>query len=314
MNNDSSINYSSGNRGNNKGVIAALAVSLLLVIIVGAIVLTRNQKKSAEEATLLKNEKIDLSSQLTRRDSIINEWVVAFNEIESDIRKITARENMLTMQSMNPEISKDKKKEILTEIQYIRDLIDQNKKKISSLNSQLRKSGLNMAGLQARVDTLTANIQQRDTDIANLKMELVNRDFEIGELSRKMDTMQLTLADRDNFITHQTDEMNTAYYVKGTYKDLKEKGLIEKEGGVLGLGRKETVQEDSLKNDLFKQIDITQTTSIPVNSKSAKLVTEHPSGSYEMVKDGSDMISSIEIKDPASFWKLSKYAVVEVNR
>jgi uncharacterized protein (DUF3084 family) len=314
MNNDSSINYSSGNRGNNKGVIAALAVSLLLVIIVGAIVLTRNQKKSAEEATLLKNEKIDLSSQLTRRDSIINEWVVAFNEIESDIRKITARENMLTMQSMNPEISKDKKREILTEIQYIRDLIDQNKKKISSLNSQLRKSGLNMAGLQARVDTLTANIQQRDTDIANLKMELVNRDFEIGELSRQMDTMQLTLADRDSFISHQTDEMHTAYYVKGTYKDLKEKGLIEKEGGVLGLGRKETVQEDSLKNDLFKQIDITQTKSIPVNSKSAKLVTEHPSGSYEMVKDGSDMISSIEIKDPASFWKLSKYAVVEVNR
>ncbi|HLO57981.1 MAG TPA: hypothetical protein VK179_04515 [Bacteroidales bacterium] len=314
MNNDSSINYSSGNRGNNKGVIAALAVSLLLVIIVGAIVLTRNQKKSAEEASLLKNEKIDLSSQLTRRDSIINEWVVAFNEIESDIRKITARENMLTMQSMNPEISKDKKKEILTEIQYIRDLIDQNKKKITSLNSQLRKSGLNMAGLQARVDTLTANIQQRDTDIANLKMELVNRDFEIGEMSRKMDTMQLTLANRESFISHQTDEMNTAYYVKGTYKDLKEKGLIEKEGGVLGLGRKETVQEDSLKNDLFKQIDITQTTSIPVNSKSAKLVTEHPSGSYEMVKDGSDMISSIEIKDPASFWKLSKYAVVEVNR
>jgi hypothetical protein len=314
MNNDSSINYSSGNRGNNKGVIAALAVSLLLVIIVGAIVLTRNQKRSTEEATLLKNEKIDLSSQLTRRDSIINEWVVAFNEIESDIRKITARENMLTMQSMNPEISKDKKREILTEIQYIRDLIDQNKKKISSLNSQLKKSGLNMAGLQARVDTLTANIQQRDTDIANLKMELVNRDFEIGELSRKMDTMQLTLADRENFISHQTDEMHTAYYVKGTYKDLKEKGLIEKEGGVLGLGRKETVQEDSLKNDLFKQIDITQTKSIPVNSKSAKLVTEHPSGSYEMVKDGSDMISSIEIKDPASFWKLSKYAVVEVNR
>lgn len=314
MNNDSSINYSSGNRGNNKGVIAALAVSLLLVIIVGAIVLTRNNKKSAEEATLLKNEKIDLSSQLTRRDSIINEWVVAFNEIESDIRKITARENMLTMQSMNPEISKDKKREILTEIQYIRDLIDQNKKKISSLNAQLRKSGLNMAGLQARVDTLTANIQQKDTDIANLKMELVNRDFEIGELSRKMDTMQLTLADRESLITHQVDEMNTAYYVKGTYKDLKEKGLVEKEGGVLGLGRKESLQEDSLKNDLFKQIDITQTKSIPVNSKSAKLVTEHPTGSYEMVKDGSDMISSIEIKDPALFWKLSKYAVVEVNR
>ena len=68
---------------------------------------------------------------LSQRDSIINEWVVAFNEIESNIKKITARENMLSMQSMNPEITKDKKKEILAEIQLIREMIDQNKKKIN---------------------------------------------------------------------------------------------------------------------------------------------------------------------------------------
>jgi uncharacterized protein (DUF3084 family) len=303
------------NESSNKGLVAALAVSLLLVIIVGAIVLTRNNRKSTENATALQNQKLELSGQLTRRDSIINEWVVAFNEIESDIRKITERENMLTMQSMNPEISKDKKKQILGEIQYIKDLIDQNKKKISSLNSQLRKSGVNIAALQARVDTLTANIQARDNDIASLKMEIVNRDFEIGSLNSKVDTMTMTLAERESVISKQVDEMNTAYYVSGTYKDLKEKGLVEKEGGILGIGAKQSIQEDSLKSGLFKQIDITETSSLPVHSKSVKLVTEHPSGSYELVKEnGSDLISYIEIKNPSQFWKYSRYAVVEVNR
>jgi hypothetical protein len=298
----------------NRGLIAVLLVSLLLVIVVGAIVLTRSHKKNTEEAILMDNQKLELATQLSQRDSIINEWVLAFNEIESDIRKITARENMLTLQSMNPEISADKKAEIIKEIQVIRDLIDQNKKRIASLNSQLRKSGINIASLQARIDTMDANIKLRDNDITALKMELVDRDFEIGLLHKEVDTMKTTLADKEYTIANQTDEMNKAYVISGTFRDLKEKGLLDKEGGILGIGGKEALQENALKDELFTQVDITETITIPVNSKSAKLVTDHPASSYELVKDESDMIAFIEIKDPSMFWKISKYAVVEVNR
>ena len=301
-------------RDRNKGLIAALMVTLLLVFVIGAVVLTTNHKKNTETATLLENQKLDLAEQLNQRDSIINEWVLAFNEIESDIRKITTRESMLTMQSMNPEISKDKKQEILKEIQYIRDLIDQNKKRIASLNSQLKKSGVNIASLQARIDTLDVTITRRDNDIAALRMELVNRDFEIGELHREVDTMKTVLADKETTISQQITDMNKAYVVSGTYRDLKEKGLLDREGGILGLGGKESLQENSIKDNLFTEVDITETLTIPVNSKSAKLVTDHPADSYELVKDASDMMAYIEIKDPASFWKISKYAVVEVNR
>jgi len=315
MKNDSAnMNISRSEKVGNKGLIAVLIVSLLLVFVIGAIVLTRNHKKSTEESTFLENQRLELAAQLSQRDSIINEWVLAFNEIESDIRKITARENMLSLQSMNPEISNDKKQEILNEIQYIRDLIDQNKKKIASLNTRLQKSGVNIAGLQAQVDTLTANITMRDNDISALRMELVNRDFEIGELHREVDTMKTTLADKELLIASQNDQMNKAYVVSGTYRDLKEKGLLEREGGILGLGGKESLQENSLRDDLFTEVDITETRTIPVNSRSAKLVTDHPTDSYELVKDESDMISYIEIKDPGSFWRISKYAVVEVNK
>jgi hypothetical protein len=307
------MNTSEKGKNGNKGLIAILIVSLLLVLVIGAIVLTRNHNKTEEQATTLENQKFELSEQLSQRDSIINEWVLAFNEIESDIRKITARENLLSLQSMNPEISNDKKQEILKEIQYIRELIDQNKKKIVSLNSQLRKSGVNIAGLQAQVDTLSVTITQRDNDISSLRMELVNRDFEIGELHREVDTMKSTLADKELMITKQTDQMNKGYVVSGTYRDLKDKGLLEKEGRILGLGGKESLKENSLKDELFTEVDITETKTIPVNSRSAKLVTDHPTNSYELIKDASDMISYIEIKDPELFWKISKYAVVEVR-
>lgn len=317
MNNDETNSYKKDvaprNEGN-KVLVAGLLAALALVLIIGTIVVTKNNKKRLLEAGLLENQKLELTSQLNQRDSIINEWVLAFNEIEGNIKKITERENMLNLQSMDPEISKDKKKEILSEIQLIREMIDQNRKKIASLNAQLRTSGINIASLQARIDTLDAHIAMRDQDMANLKTELINRNFEIVQLNEKVDTMKLVITGKETMISQQTAEMNKAYVVSGTYKDLKEKGLLVKEGGVLGLGKKESLQENFSNDNLFTKVDITKTATIPVNSKTAKLVTEHPADSYEMVKDESDKIAYIEIKDPATFWKISRYAVVEVNK
>jgi hypothetical protein len=302
----------SRNKGS-KGLVVALIGSLLLVLIIGAVVITKNHKTSVLEAGMLENQKLELSTQLSQRDSIINEWVLAFNEIESDIKKITARENMLSLQSMNPEISADKRKEVIAEIQLIREMIEKNKKKITSLNSQLHSSGIKIASLQSRIDTLDAHIAQRDLYMADLKTELVARSFEIGKLNEKVDTMEVAIVVKESKISHQTEELNKAYVVSGTYKDLKEKGLLTKEGGVLGLGKKESLQENFTNDSLFTRIDITETVTIPVNSKSAKLITEHPANSYELVKDDADKIAYIEIKDPSAFWKISKYAVVEVN-
>lgn len=300
------------NEGSNV-LVAGLLLAFAVVVIVAAVVLTKNHKQRMLEASNFENQRIEMATQLSQRDSIINEWVVAFNEIESDIKKITARENMLTLQSMDPEISQDKKEEILKEIQLIRQMIDQNKKKISSLNAQLKNSNIRIASLQTRIDTLDAQIAQRDQVMASLKMELVDRNFEIGQLNEKVVVMESNMAEKDSRISQQTAEMNKAFVVSGTYKDLKEKGLLTKEGRVLGLGGKESLQENTMNDKLFTQVDISETTTIPVNSKDARLVTEHPANSYALIKDDAGKVAYVEIKDPETFWKLSKYAVVEVR-
>jgi chromosome segregation ATPase len=296
----------------NRALIAGLMVALVLVLIIGTVITLKTIKKRKQEAGIFENQKLELAIQLSQRDSIINEWVLAFNEIESDIKKITARENMLSLQSMNPEITKDKKEEILKEIQLIRDMIEQNKKKINSLNAQLRNSGIKIASLQARIDTMDIQIARHEKDMATLKMELVDRNFEIGQLNEKVGTLEITMADQETKISEQRAEMNKAFVVSGTYKELREKGLLIKEGRVLGLGGKESLQENALLDNLFTKIDISETRTIPVNSKAVKLVTEHPASSYSLVRDEDDKIDHIEINDPTAFWKISKYAVVEV--
>jgi hypothetical protein len=96
-------------------------------------------------------------------------------------------------------------------------------------------------------------------------------------------------------------------------KKTKHSLLPVQEGGFLGLGKNKSLKEN-FPDSLFSQIDITVTKTIPVNSKSAKLLTEHPIGSYELIHQDKDKIAYIEITDPNQFWKISKYAVVEVRR
>lgn len=315
-NDDLNINENSREPRNegSRALVIGLMVALVLVLIIGTVVVSKNNKNRASDARLLQNQKLEMTNQLSQRDSIINGWVTAFNEIESDIQKITAREHVLTMQSNDPEISKDKKAEILKELAYVKGIIDSNKKKLSALNAQLRNSGIKIAGLQNQIDTLTATITKRDNEMAVLRTDVENRNVQIGQLNEKVGTMQTAIQNDSVKISQQIAEMNKAFVVSGTYKDLKEKGVLVKEGGVLGLGKKESLQENFNDDNLFTQVDITKTKTIPVNSKSAKLVTEHPANSYKMVKDENNKtIAYIEIEDPATFWKLSKYAVVEVN-
>lgn len=107
--------------------------------------------------------------------------------------------------------------------------------------------------------------------------------------------------------------MNKAFYACGTYKQLKTKGLLTKKGGFIGLGKTKSLSA-AFPDSVFVQIDLTKTSSIPVNSKKARLISEHQAGSYQFSRDKNGDIESLDIKDPAAFWKVSKYAVVEVTK
>lgn len=41
-------------------------------------------------------------------------------------------------------------------------------------------------------------------------------------------------------------------------------------------------------------------------------MSEHPKDNYQIVEEGDDL-AYLEIKDPAAFWKPSRYMVVEVK-
>jgi uncharacterized coiled-coil protein SlyX len=297
--------------GMSKGVLTTSIISLILLLGLGVLAYSLHNRDHNNQLAMMDNQRVTFTNQLTQRDSMLNDWLATFDEIEGNIKVIKEKEKIITVNSSNAEVTKDRRHQILEDIQNINGLIEQNKKKIAQLNAQLKKSGNTITGLQTRIASLEESMKAYEGEIAELKTTLVNKDFEIGQLNGQMYALKDTLTLKEEKISGQIGKLHQAFLISGTFKDLKEKGLLSKEGGFIGLGRKESLHED-FADSLFKEIDITQTTTIPVNSKNAKLVTEHPSGSYELIKENEKQIAYIAIKDPEEFWKISKYAVVEL--
>ena len=299
--------------GVKKGVVTTSIISLIILLFVVIIVFSLYNHDHKKLINLMETQKTSLTDKVNARDSVISEWITTFDDIEKNIAIIKEKEKLITVNSSNAEISKDKKLQVLEDIKTINTLLEQNKKKIAFLNAQLKNSGGTIKVLQIKISELEASMKQNENEISELKTSLVEKKFEAEQLNTQMAVMQDTIAKKDEKISNQIYEMNKAFYTCGTYKELKAKGLLTKEGGFIGLGKTESIT-GNFTDSSFVQIDLTVTKSISVNSKSAKLISEHPAGSYEFIRDQDKRIISIEIKDPTLFWKISKYAVVEITK
>jgi len=296
--------------GVTRGALISGIVALVILIAGVLIVNTNFKQEKNRQMTLMEVQKGAFTKQVSQRDSVINDWLMTVDQIEKDLKTIKEKENLLTVSS-GSEVTKDRRHQILEDIKQISSLIENNKKKIASLTAQLKSSGSNIKGLQVRIANLEASVKQYETDMSQLKETLAQKDLSIGELNTHVTALEVTVTQKDAQINDQTLRMNEGFLASGTFKELKEKGIVSKEGGFLGIGRKESLVGD-VKDNLFSRIDVREMKTIPINSKTAKLITEHPSGSYTLVPEGDNKIAYLEIKDPDQFWKISRYAVLEI--
>jgi hypothetical protein len=104
-------------------------------------------------------------------------------------------------------------------------------------------------------------------------------------------------------VDEQDKTINSAWFVYGTKSELKEQNIL-KNGDVLKNG--------DFNKSYFTQIDIRTTKEIPLYAKSAEILTSHPAGTYELVKDSKKELT-LKITNPTEFWSVSKYLVIQVK-
>ena len=174
--------------------------------------------------------------------------------------------------------------------------------------AELKKSNVKITELESLIKGLHVQIAERDSSVNMLNERVTALNGTITNMQGTMDTMKMDIAAKSQEITEKTTKLHTAYYTIGTYKQLRDKKIIAKQGGFLGLGKSKSMVPDFNK-EAFTQIDYTSINSISLDTKNAKLVSTHPSGSYTIQREN-DKVKSIQITDPENFWKASKYLVV----
>ena len=285
---------------------------LLFVLSVMVLVSCGQHKKEIARMQAVQDSIAQVGVQ---KDASILEFLGAMNEIQSNLDSIKTIEKIVSVQkARGTEMKAEAKKGIIEDIAQINNLLQKNKELVKSLQGKLRTSNMKIAELENMIALLNKQVEDKDGEIASLKQELENLHINVAGLNQKIDKItkesEQTIREKNQAIQEQTNAMNTAYYAFGTKKELTEKNVIEKEGGVLGLGKSIKMKKD-FNRDYFMKIDIREFNQLALNAKKAKVVSVHPEGSFHFT--GEKTVESLVIDQPAEFWKASKYLLIVVE-
>lgn len=248
-----------------------------------------------------------LNDVIAQKDSEINEMMGTLNDIEEGFRLINEAENRVALLKNGEGTSK--KQNLKENIQFIAERMKQNRELIVKLQKQLDSSTLKGGQLKKTIENLTAQLEEKDKQLLALREELDKKDIHISELDETIGNLNTNVSNlsADNqqkaeTINAQDKQLNTAWYVFGTKKELKGQHILE--GG--------KVMNGNFNKNYFTKVDIRNTTEIKLYSKSAKLLTAHPASSYSLTHDASKQYV-LRITNPQIFWSTSKYLVVLVK-
>ena len=267
-----------------------------------------------EENLRLNTENEELMKENQEKDSLINDFVTSFTRIQENLATIREKEERIqAAKEGDLETSLDQREEIIRDIEAINELLSENRQSIASLQDKLKRYQYENSKFKKMVSDLSKQVEVKDSQVVALKENLATMNFEMEALNNKYVMSEEQRMLQQQMLKAQEEELNTAYYAVGTSKELKDNNVVDKKGGFIGIGKTKSVAED-FNRDYFTKIDISKTTSIPMNLENdkAKVVSNHATDSWEWVIEDKK-IKSLEIKDPAKFWSSTKYLVVLVD-
>ena len=269
-----------------------------------------------------------LRSIVEARDNEINDMMGTLNDIQQGFAEINAAEQRVTIAKAGE--GADKTAQIKENIQFIAQRMQENRELIKKLQQQLRETGFKGDQMRKTIENLMAQLSQKDVELKKLRSELEAKNIHIAELDETImglnsdvanlnqsvnalttektnlttekENLQNENSEKAQTISNQDKQLNTAWYVFGTKKELKQQRILA-DGKVL---------QGGFNKNYFTKIDIRVNKEIRLYSTSAKILTSHPSSSYSLTKDTNGQFI-LRINDPQNFWSTSKYLVVQVK-
>lgn len=239
----------------------------------------------------------------------------AMEILTTSLDSIVSQEGILLV-NKDPEGNIFSRREMRQRIDDFASLIERQRQRIAELSHRLSEqtgNGADWSRLSALVDNLNAQLDAKESQISRLRSELTDKNVRIthlnnkvAELTENISALEISNTQLDEALTMQDVVINEGYFIAGDSKFLSQQGILS--GGFL---KKKKLQYDSFQPGNFLTVDIRHDKVFTREAKKAKLLTPAPAGTYEITKEGKDIV--LRIIDPTKFWSLSNYHVLQLN-
>jgi hypothetical protein len=269
-----------------------------------------------ERNQLLTAENAKLTEQVQAAEAADAEAAATIAEVQNGLEEIRGKELKILKRTLDvtregqPQVSS--RERLTGEIETIRTAIRENLRKLARLEKDRKAAGLKMASLEKLTEELRRSLEEKSATIATLEKSVMELDEKVRNQEGVILVKDSIIREKDGVIEAKTKEINTAFVAVAGKKVLKQKGVVEKKGSVLGLGGtwQETGNYDS---EVFREIDTTMEAelTIPAPAEKVKILPGHPEESYRIVSGG-PAVSTLKVTDHDAFWRDSRYLVVMI--
>lgn len=279
----------------------------LVCVLLPVLAVSCQYKSDAYKA--LEQEKDSLLLEEQKKSAQLNQVVAVMNTVEENFDELLKAENYVTFQTSNQEgIAEDSMQQLVNKLDVIKSGLLDNRKQIESLRRQLKQSKSVTRDLNKLIDRLTKKLEEHTQTITKLQGDLALKDIRIAELDELVTELNNEILDiqedvvqKERTIKLQDAQLYKVWYVFGTRKELKAQDIYTRNG----------LLEEGFNKGYFLEADSRKLTEIPLYSKKAKLLTNHPASSYVLEKINDYQV--LKIVDQVRFWEISKYLVLEVD-
>jgi chromosome segregation ATPase len=293
--------------------VVALTASLILV---GGCSWKQERDQLRVEKQQLTQEKDKIAEQLQSTQAADTEANTTLDEVEKSLDDLRSQELKVIRSSITAaqegKPSAGRRERLQTEMDTIRRSIHENLEKLARLEKQNKQRGVRVASLEKLSNELKLQLQEKDTTLAELEKRITGLNQQVEDQTATINEKDTALTSAHEEIDQRTKEAHTAYIAVASKDVLKQKGIVQRKGDVLGVGGR-WLETGKFDPEVFREVDVTKETQleIPAPAKNVRVISEQPAGTYRIVDGGpTAKASKLEVTDPDAFWKGERYLVV----
>ena len=292
-------------------------ISFFVWLMIGLALMPACKRANQLEQEAMRQDSINAALQDSintanaERDSLME----LMTDIASGMEQIKELQDIVSVKNLNNE-TPDRKKQLRDDIVLIQQSITKQKQRLSDLEKRLKQSTNYNSKMEKTIAGLKQQLEEQQKSINSLTEQLEAAHIQIKSLNQSVDSLNTVnkavtkekeaAQEESKQLTNEVNNLNICYYVIGSKKELKNHKIIE-----TGFLRKTKILEGDFEMSYFTKADRRTLNDIPLHSKKAELMTNHPKDSYEIVdRDGT---KTLHITNASRFWEKTNFLVVKVD-